>query len=65
MRTQFKNLRDMYRRKRKKLQVQQEMNHSVDEPGWVYFQRLKFLDESIEFSPYLSILEFLVRFSQF
>ncbi|KAL3091385.1 hypothetical protein niasHS_007178 [Heterodera schachtii] len=50
VRTQFKNLRDMYRRKRKKLQLQLDTNVSVDEPGWVYFQRLKFLDDSIEFS---------------
>uniref|UniRef100_A0A183BQX5 MADF domain-containing protein n=1 Tax=Globodera pallida TaxID=36090 RepID=A0A183BQX5_GLOPA len=50
VRTQFKNLRDMYRRKRKKLQSQMETNASVDEPGWVYFQRLKFLDDSTDFS---------------
>uniref|UniRef100_A0A914LEF9 MADF domain-containing protein n=1 Tax=Meloidogyne incognita TaxID=6306 RepID=A0A914LEF9_MELIC len=48
IRTQFKNLRDMYRRKRKRLQSQQEINPGVvlDEPGWIYFNRLKFLDDA-------------------
>ncbi|KAL7080655.1 hypothetical protein ACQ4LE_000184 [Meloidogyne hapla] len=48
IRTQFKNLRDMYRRKRKRLQTQQENSPGavIDEPGWIYFTRLKFLDDS-------------------
>lgn len=51
VRTQFKNLRDMYRRKRKRLQLQQEINpaSAVDEPGWIYFARLKFLDDGVDF----------------
>jgi len=38
----------MYRRKRKRLQSQQEINPGVvlDEPGWIYFNRLKFLDDA-------------------
>lgn len=53
VRTQFKNLRDMYRRKRKKLHFQKEVNPgaSLDEPGWTYYSRLKFLDDVADFSP--------------
>lgn len=39
-----------YRRKRKKLQLQQEVNPAaaIDEPGWIYFSRLKFLDDTAD-----------------
>uniref|UniRef100_A0A7E4URH9 MADF domain-containing protein n=1 Tax=Panagrellus redivivus TaxID=6233 RepID=A0A7E4URH9_PANRE len=44
IRTQFKNLKDMYRRKVKKIRQLQAAAQKVEEPCWYYFQHLKFLD---------------------
>uniref|UniRef100_A0A914DF63 MADF domain-containing protein n=1 Tax=Acrobeloides nanus TaxID=290746 RepID=A0A914DF63_9BILA len=46
IRNQFKNLKDMYRRKMKRMEQLKAMNHPIEEPTWFYFQRLKFLDSS-------------------
>lgn len=59
----------MYRRKRKRLISQQEINPGavIDEPGWVYFTRLKFLDDDsqihTDFGPFV-FLNFIVKFLQ-
>uniref|UniRef100_A0A914PT03 MADF domain-containing protein n=1 Tax=Panagrolaimus davidi TaxID=227884 RepID=A0A914PT03_9BILA len=44
VRTQFKNLKDMYQRKVKRMKQMKNQSQKVEEPCWFYFQHLKFLD---------------------
>uniref|UniRef100_A0A914YVS8 MADF domain-containing protein n=1 Tax=Panagrolaimus superbus TaxID=310955 RepID=A0A914YVS8_9BILA len=44
VRTQFKNLKDMYQRKVKRMKQMKNQGQKVEEPCWLYFQHLKFLD---------------------
>lgn len=48
VRNQFKNMKDMYRRKIKRIRQMEEMNMPPEEPTWAYFKHLKFLDEGSE-----------------
>lgn len=45
VRSQFKNLKDMFRRKVKRIHQQQRASSAtVEEPGWPYFAHLRFLE---------------------
>uniref|UniRef100_A0A915CZB6 MADF domain-containing protein n=1 Tax=Ditylenchus dipsaci TaxID=166011 RepID=A0A915CZB6_9BILA len=48
VRNQFKNMKDMYRRKVKRMRQMKAMDMPVEMPAWVYFQHLRFLDNSEE-----------------
>lgn len=45
VRNQFKNMKDMFRRKIKRIRQMEEMDMPVEEPTWAYYKHLKFLDE--------------------
>ncbi|KAI1717944.1 alcohol dehydrogenase transcription factor myb/SANT-like domain-containing protein [Ditylenchus destructor] len=48
VRNQFKNMKDMFRRKIKRIRQMEEMDMPVEEPTWAYYKHLKFLDEGSE-----------------
>ncbi|KAI1731592.1 alcohol dehydrogenase transcription factor myb/SANT-like domain-containing protein [Ditylenchus destructor] len=48
VRNQFKNMKDMFRRKIKRIRQMEEMNMPAEEPTWAYYKHLKFLDEGSE-----------------
>ena len=48
IKTQLKNLKDMYRRKVKRMQQMKAVAQKVEEPCWFYFEHLKFLDSNFE-----------------